>query len=74
MNNKTTTALKIFAISTITLLAIIIFNLKRHKEDRARNYQRNKVFSVVVSEETWDESMMPRGRRSPKGVLYNPEK
>jgi hypothetical protein len=74
MNDKTTKALKVFALSTISFLAIIVINLVRHKDEQSRSYKPNKVFSVTVSEDKWDESTMPKGRRSPKGVLYNPEK
>jgi hypothetical protein len=74
MNSRTTKAMKVFVLSTISFLAIIIFNIIRHKESKEESYRANKVFSVVVSEDRWDESTMPKGRRSPKGVLYNPEK
>lgn len=74
MNDKTTKVLKVFALSTISFLAIIVLNLVRHKDEQMKNYQPNKVFSVTVSEDKWDETTMPKGKRSPKGVLYNPEK
>lgn len=61
----------------ITLFAtiVILLNLKfPHVEKQTRvEYQPNEIFSIVVSETTWDESQMPKGRRSPKGVLYKPE-
>lgn len=37
-------------------------------------YERYQPFAIVVSEEHWDESQMPKGRRSPSGVLYKPER
>lgn len=74
MDDKATKVLKVFVLSTISFLAIIIFNIVRHKDEQIKSYQPNKVFSVTVSEDKWDESTMPKGRRSPKGVLYNPEK
>jgi hypothetical protein len=74
MEDKTTKVLKVFVLSTIVFMAIITLNVTRHRDERAKNYQPNKVFSVTVSEDKWDESTMPKGKRSPKGVLYNPEK
>lgn len=74
MNNKTVLAIKIVSISTIIIFFVIAINLIRHKEEQAMRYESNHKFSVVVSEDKWDESTMPKGRRSPKGVLYNPEK
>lgn len=74
MNNKTKNVLKMAILLSVLVLTTIIVNVTRHKELRPETYQPNKVFSITVSEEKWDESMMPKGRRSPKGVLYNPEK
>ena len=74
MDDKTTKVLKVFALSTLSILAIIVLNIVRHKDEKMKKYQPNKVFSVTVSEDKWDESTMPKGKRSPKGVLYNPEK
>lgn len=74
MNNKTKNVLKMAILLSVLVLTTIIVNVTRHKELRHETYQPNKVFSITVSEEKWDESMMPKGRRSPKGVLYNPEK
>lgn len=75
MDKKTFNFLLVLAFLFAVCSTIIIFNLfYRKKEQRATSYQPNKVFSMQVSEETWDESMMPKGKRSPKGVLYNPEK
>ena len=74
MNNKTKNVLKIAILLGILFITTIAVNVIRRKELRSEKYRPNKVFSVTVSEEKWDESMMPKGRRSPKGVLYNPEK
>lgn len=36
-------------------------------------YESNQQFGIIVDEFHWDESRMPKGKRSPKGVLYKPE-
>ena len=75
MDKKTYNFLLVLAFLFAVCSTIIIFNLfYRDKKQYTTSYKPNKVFSMTVSEETWDESMMPKGKRSPKGVLYNPEK
>lgn len=53
---------------------IVINVIRKKRKPRAIIYERHEPFSIIVSQETWDESMMPKGKRSPKGVLYIPEK
>ena len=75
MDKKTFNFLFVLAFLFAVCSTIIVFNLfYRKKKQPVASYQPNKVFSMQVSEETWDESMMPKGKRSPKGVLYTPEK
>ena len=78
VDKKTFTLLVGLAITLVVCGTIIALNLLHRSKTYVTSsnlpYEPNKVFSITVSEETWDESMMPKGKRSPKGVLYNPEK
>jgi hypothetical protein len=74
VDKKTFNILVALIVLFIMCSVTIVMNVIRNKKNKIKaGYESNKTFSVKVSESTWDESMMPAGRRSPKGVLYKPE-
>jgi hypothetical protein len=75
VNNKEKIFIKACILFLVLLtLSSIVCNILFKEVAQSANNEPYKPFSVTVSEEKWDESMMPKGKRSPKGVLYNPEK
>lgn len=74
MNSRELRFIKIaLLILALICTASILYNLTK-EDPHTTNFETIKKFSMTISEDKWDESMMPKGRRSPKGVLYNPEK
>ena len=75
MSSKESILIKACVLILILLsLSSIVWNIISKDVTQSEYYTPRKTFSMVVSEDKWDESMMPKGKRSPKGVLYNPEK
>jgi hypothetical protein len=75
MTNKERIFIKVCLLILVLLtLSSIVCNILFKEVSRTSTYEPYKTFGIKVSEEKWDESTMPKGRRSPKGVLYNPEK
>lgn len=75
MNSRELRLIKIaLLILAFICTASILYNIITKKEPSTASFEPNKKFSMTISEDTWDESTMPKGRRSPSGVLYNPEK
>lgn len=74
MNNKELNLIKIGLLILALLCTIsILFNIVAKENSNPAKYEPFKKFSVTISEDKWDESTMPKGRRSPSGVLYTPE-
>jgi hypothetical protein len=75
MTNKEKIFIKACILLIVLLtLSSIVCNILFKEVSRTATYEPYKPFSITVSEDKWDESMMPKGKRSPSGVLYNPEK
>ncbi len=75
MTNKEKIFIKACILLIVMLtLSSIVCNILFKEVSHSATYEPYKPFSITVSEDKWDESMMPKGKRNSKGVLYNPEK
>jgi hypothetical protein len=74
MNSRELNLIKIgLLILALICTASILFNIVAKENSKPAKHEPFKKFSVTISEDKWDESTMPKGRRSPSGVLYTPE-
>jgi hypothetical protein len=74
MSSKEAKFIKIGVLFLASICATsIIYHIASKEKQTQGSYEPYRAFSMKVSEEHWDESMMPAGKRSPKGVLYKPE-